>query len=267
LCFSVVVRIDAARRQLPWWLPHLGGRDAKICAHLSPRRGGAVGYPCALVGTTPFHTDYPGGYFHKTRTVFGARLEHAMTLRISKDGYATQQITITDGPFEWIAVSGKHHGNYFVLKSDHFDMKLVSGAEAASTTSAGDARGGPMHSHTVTAALSDESEKSHSVSTASVGTGSLAIASDPAGAEIYVDAHFVGQTPATLHLPAGAHRIELRANGKQNWSRELEVIKDSEVTLHPTMDRSQWPPGAAEVRSAGLPAGRQASRRLLCRCY
>jgi hypothetical protein len=197
----------------------------------------------ALVGTTPFHTDYPGGYFHKTHTVFGARLEHAMTLRISKDGYATQQVTITDGPFEWIAVSGKHHGNYFVLKSDHFDMKLAPGAESATTTWAGDPRVGPQHPRTATAVLRDESEKSHSVaaesvSTGSVGTGSLAIASDPAGAEIYVDAHFVGQTPATLHLPAGAHRIELRANGKKDWSRELEVIRDSEVTVHPTMERS-----------------------------
>src|SRR5271156_3333075 len=202
----------------------------------------------ALVGTTPFHTDYPGGYFHKTHTVFGARLEHAMTLRISKDGYATQQVTITEGPFEWIAVSGKHHGNYFVLKSDHFDMKLAPGAESATTTRAGDTGAGPLHPRTATAVLSDESEKSHSIAaesgstgsvgTGSVGTGSLAIASDPAGAEIYVDAHFVGQTPATLHLPAGAHRIELRANGKKDWSRELEVIRDSEVTVHPTMERS-----------------------------
>jgi hypothetical protein len=47
----------------------------------------------AIVGTTPFHVDYPGGYFHKTQTVCGARLEHAMTLRISKDGCATRQIT------------------------------------------------------------------------------------------------------------------------------------------------------------------------------
>src|SRR5277367_5421592 len=130
----------------------------------------------ALVGTTPFHTDYPGGYFHKTHTVFGARLEHAMTLRISKDGYATQQVTITDGPFEWIAVSGKHHGNYFVLKSDHFDMKLAPGAESATTTWAGDTGVGPLHPRTATAVLSDESEKSHSIaaesgSTGSVGTG------------------------------------------------------------------------------------------------
>jgi len=212
-----------------------------------------------IVGTTPFHIDYPGGYFHETHTVFGARLEHAMTLRISKDGYATQQITITDGPFEWIAVSGKHHGNYFVLKSDHFDRKLAPGAESATSTRPGDPRAGPQHPQTITAALNEESEKSHNVhtksiaagsaatgtvgtgsaGTASLGTGILAIASDPAGAEIYLDAHFVGQTPATLHLPADPHRIELRANGKKDWSRELQVIKESEVTVHPTMDRSQ----------------------------
>jgi hypothetical protein len=259
------VRIDAARRPVPSWLPQLGGRDPKIGAHLSPRLRGAVGYSCAraesfnitsapsgasveidgaLVGTTPLDTDYPGGDFHKTHTIFGARLEHAMTIRISKDGYATRQITSTDGPFEWIAVSGKHHGNYFVLKSDRFDMKLAPGPESATTTRAGDARVGPMHSHAVFAALSDESGKSHSVaaesaSTGSVGTGSLAIASDAAGAEIYLDAHFVGQIPATLHLPTGPHRIELRASNKKDWSRELQVIKDSEVTVHPTMERSQ----------------------------
>ena len=186
----------------------------------------------ALVGTTPFHTDYPGGYFHKTHTVFGARLEHAMTLRVYKDGYAAQQITITNGPFEWIAVSGKRHGNYFVLKSDHFDMKLAASAEIAGATWAGDARVGPMHPQAVTAALSDEGEKAR-------GVGSLAIASDPAGAEVYVDGHFVGHTPATLHLASGAHRIELRASGERDWSRELEVIKDSEVTVRPVMERVQ----------------------------
>src|ERR1700733_8191666 len=55
--------------------------------------GASVEIDGALVGTSPFHTDYPGGYFHKTHTVCGARLEHAMTLRISKDGCATRQIT------------------------------------------------------------------------------------------------------------------------------------------------------------------------------
>jgi|SRR5579863_4497437 len=211
--------------------PLAGGESLNVT---SVPAGANVEIDGAVVGTTPFHTDYPGGYFHKTHTVFGARLEHAMTLRVSKDGYAAQQITITDGPFEWIAVSGKRHGNYFVLKSDHFDMKLAPRAEIASTTWTGDARVGPMRAQAVSATLSDDSAKARAD-----GTGSLAIASDPAGAEVYVDGHFVGQTPATLRLASGAHRIELRATGKRDWSRELEVIKDSEVTVRPVMERVQ----------------------------
>jgi PEGA domain len=40
--------------------------------------GAAVEIDGAVVGTTPFQVDYPGGYFHKTHTVFSARLEHRM---------------------------------------------------------------------------------------------------------------------------------------------------------------------------------------------
>lgn len=77
-----------------------------------------------VVGTAPYRTNYPGGYFHKPHSVFGARLEHAMVLRVSKEGYLPQQITISSGPFEWVGLTGKHHGNYFLLRSDHFDIKL-----------------------------------------------------------------------------------------------------------------------------------------------
>jgi hypothetical protein len=33
--------------------------------------------------------------------------------------------------------------------------------------------------------------------------------------------------------------VELRAVGKRNWERELEVTKDSEQTLHPILEQSQ----------------------------
>jgi hypothetical protein len=92
-----------------------------------------------------------------------------------------------------------------------------------------------MHGRAVAAgASSDDAEKARAL-----GVGSVAILSDPAGAEVYVDGHFVGQTPATMHLASGAHRIELRAIGKRDWSRELEVIKDSEVTVRPVMEPVQ----------------------------
>jgi hypothetical protein len=182
-----------------------------------------------LVGTTPFHADYPGGYFHKTHLVFSSRLDHSMMLRVSKDGYSTQQIALTNGPFEWIAVTGKHHGNYFLLKSDHFELKLEPAGLTSNETWPGDDRVGPSHPRNVAASLGGDLDKSH-------GMGNVAIFSDPAGAEIYVDRKFAGQTPSTIHLASGPHRIELRASGKRNWERELEVTKDSEVTLHPVLD-------------------------------
>jgi serine protease Do len=61
--------------------------------------GATVEIDGVVVGTTPFRVNYPGGYFHKTKTVIGTRLEHAMVARIYKDGFTVQEVTLTDGPF------------------------------------------------------------------------------------------------------------------------------------------------------------------------
>ncbi len=68
------------------------------------------------------------------------------------------------------------------------------------------------------------------------GMGTVTISSEPARAEIYVDGKFVGNTPSTFKLTTGRHSIEIKSPGKQPWQRELEVLKDSEVTLHPTLE-------------------------------
>ena len=60
--------------------------------------GATVEVNGAVAGTTPYKIDYPGGYFHKTHSVFGARLEHSITLRITKDGYLKEEVTVTSGP-------------------------------------------------------------------------------------------------------------------------------------------------------------------------
>ena len=39
------------------------------------------------VGVTPFDKEFPGGYFHRTHTVIGKRLEHAMFARLSLAGW------------------------------------------------------------------------------------------------------------------------------------------------------------------------------------
>src|SRR5690242_12297438 len=85
--------------------------------------GATVEIDGVLAGTTPFEKDYPGGYFHKTRTSMGSRLEHPMVARLSLAGYAPKEIRMTDGPMEWISVYGRRHGEYWLLKSDHFEVQ------------------------------------------------------------------------------------------------------------------------------------------------
>lgn len=105
--------------------------------------GATVEIDGVFAGTTPFEKDFPGGYFHKTRTSMGSRLEHPMVARISLVGYATKELQMTDGPMNWISFNGRNHGEYWLLKSDHFnvDLKPISevftGGVTAKLSSAG----------------------------------------------------------------------------------------------------------------------------------
>jgi hypothetical protein len=179
-------------------------------------------------GTTPFKIDYPGGYFHKPHAAFSARLEHALTIHVSKEGYLSQQVTLTNGPFDWVAITGRRRGSYFLLKSEHFEIKL----EPISYSTAGRptetiGRDGPMRPPSESMFRGNADEHANATD-----AGSVAIASDPPNADIYIDGNFVGQTPSALRLSSGAHRVEVRAKGKQPWARDLNVLKDSQLTLH-----------------------------------
>ncbi len=92
--------------------------------------GAIVELDGVAVGTTPFEKDFPGGYFHRTHTALGQRLEHPMIARLSLPGYATREISLAVGPMNWIDLHGHNHGEYWLLKSDHFhaDLELISAA-------------------------------------------------------------------------------------------------------------------------------------------
>ncbi|HEY6905103.1 MAG TPA: trypsin-like peptidase domain-containing protein [Candidatus Acidoferrales bacterium] len=397
--------------------------------------GATVEIDGVIVGTTPFQMKVPGGYFHKTRTVFGQTLQHEMTLRIYKDGYTAQDLRLTVGPFEWVAMDGRRQGHYWLLKASHIEATL----EPASTAFTGRVKRMDRRAHEAGAELTtqeivenaipavvrlsspegwgtgflitdtgviatnrhvvegrnsltvrlsngtqllgkvvytspaggpdaalvkvegtgfpflplaDSSEvhpgetvitignpergmpdtvtkgivsavgrdplagngtwvqtdapinpgnsggplldsrgavvgintllmrdpenpdttlhgmsfaqSSHdlleilerfypqaredvgatvaSASTSSsphTGHGKVAISCDVTGAEIYVDGKFVGQTPSTLELASGAHHVEVKSEGKRGWERDLEVLKDSQLTLHPVLGGSR----------------------------
>jgi len=190
-----------------------------------------------LVGTTPYKISYPGGYFHKPHTVFAARLEHPMVIRIFKDGYTSQESTITEGPYEWRDLKGHDRGRYWLLKADEVQATLKPFSKASS----GETGAGPLPAAEQNSGNEPPPEKTagahaFSASTAGSDSGVLILSSDTNGAEIYIDGKFVGDTPSTISLSSGTHQIAIKATGKKDWQREIEVMKGSQVTLHPVLE-------------------------------
>ena len=50
------------------------------------------------VGPAPFEKDYPGGCFHKSKTIVGSRLGHFLAARLSFHGYSIKEIVLSEGP-------------------------------------------------------------------------------------------------------------------------------------------------------------------------
>jgi len=103
------------------WPPSARADTLKITSTPS---GASVEINGVIVGTTPYEEQVPGGYFHKTKTAFGRRLQHSMIARISLTGYTTKEVQMTEGPVNWVSLKGHNHGEYWLLKLDHFHVDL-----------------------------------------------------------------------------------------------------------------------------------------------
>ncbi|HET6145105.1 MAG TPA: trypsin-like peptidase domain-containing protein [Candidatus Acidoferrales bacterium] len=87
------------------------------------------------VGKTPYEVKFPGGYFHKS--LLGAHLEHAMSLRVRKEGFSSKEVEMTEGPLSYIAYSmlgAAYHSERWLLKSNHFDFTLEPTAKSFTGT-------------------------------------------------------------------------------------------------------------------------------------
>src|ERR1700687_5591810 len=103
------------------WPPFVCADTLKITSTPS---GASVEINGVAVGTTPYEEEVPGGYFHKTKTALGRRLQHPMTARITLAGYTTKEIQMTEGPMNWVSLKGHNHGEYWLLKMNHFHVDL-----------------------------------------------------------------------------------------------------------------------------------------------
>jgi hypothetical protein len=66
---------------------------------------------------------------------------------------------------------------------------------------------------------------------------SVEIKSTPDGADITVDEKYVGNTPSTLKLAAGDHKVKLEKSGFKAWERTLTLGAGATPTVNATLDK------------------------------
>ena len=70
------------------------------------------------------------------------------------------------------------------------------------------------------------------------GSSRVNVQSDPIGAEIYMDDQMVGSTPSTLMIPPGRHTFRVHASGHPDWTRQVNILPGSEITLSANLDKN-----------------------------
>jgi len=104
-------------------------------------------------------------------------------------------------------------------------------------------------------------------SLAALGTGSIGVASTPAGAEILVDGESTGLVTAAIvpALAVGTHTVQLRLEGFEPWSQAVVVRPDRHFPFQALLSPSRRNRGTLNVRSHppraliaidGVPAGK-----------
>jgi len=76
-------------------------------------------------GTTPLEMKVGHWAFGTNKsTLFSKHLSEPWILQISKDGYRTESIQMTRGPFSWHSLNGQNSYQYWVLNAPSYNVKL-----------------------------------------------------------------------------------------------------------------------------------------------
>ena len=101
---------------------------------------------------------------------------------------------------------------------------------------------GKQHEQTYSVVASAEAPSRAPVPPSSNGVTLVAqsarcsVTSEPSNADISLDGNFVGNTPSKISLSPGKHVITVSAKGFREWSREITVTADSDVTLNAALE-------------------------------
>lgn len=90
-----------------------------------------------------------------------------------------------------------------------------------------------------TAQQSTDAAPAQNGSAADAVLSTVEVNSTPAGAEITVDEKFMGNTPSSLRLTAGDHKIKLEKSGFKTWERTLTVSSGATATVDPMLEKQE----------------------------
>jgi PEGA domain len=96
-------------------------------------------------------------------------------------------------------------------------------------------RDGKEQKTTVEKRMRGDSQATHA--TAPPATGSITVKSVPDDADITVDDAYVGNSPATLKLAPGKHRIAVNSPGYKEWMKDVTILFDAELVLNASLQK------------------------------
>jgi hypothetical protein len=88
----------------------------------------------------------------------------------------------------------------------------------------------------IVAALKDG--KLEAVETSGQGSARVNVGSDPSGVEIYLDDQLVGSTPSVILASPGKHTFRLHAQGRADWTRQVNLLSGSDLSLTANLDKN-----------------------------
>jgi hypothetical protein len=158
------------------------------------------------------------------------------------------------GDTEHLAISDQDRvRNYQILLSKHVGGSIpaqVSSEHAAPNVTPAGKQAGTEPPHATAAPSADakvstdtpptntqtNSGSDPSVMCMSYTGACVAFASEPLGADVYVDGKFVGNTPSTLTLTVGSHEIRIEAATLKPWSRTFDAVAGSRITIRAILE-------------------------------
>lgn len=167
------------------------------------------------LGVTPYQEQIKEFWFKGPKYLWSEFLNAPMQMTVSKEGYLPQTITITNGPFRWVNTNNTAEKIFYVIRQTSFHVKLQSVAEASG------------------------------MNLLPVNTTTVAVNSEPSGAEIYVDGKFESSTPSKLLLTPGEHTIRVTRPSYRPWERRITVELGAEKTLNAVLEAETQAPRSA----------------------